>query len=347
MMSFDEILAQARVRGFPLVIAELGAKSAPLPEILSTAKLACEAGADMVKFQTFNADNVTTEDAVFRGSDGSEVSQKDYFRRYQFSPEEHHQLIEGCRRANIPWFSTPSSPADVDLLEMFEPTCYKTGSDDLTNLILLRAIARTSKPVLLSTGMSDIEQVERAVATVLAAGGRIGAVLHCVTSYPSRPEDANLRAIQTMRDRLGFPIGLSDHTVNAWTSVLATTLGAEVIEKHFTPDHALKWPDDEVCLDPAEWRDMIEQLRMVPAALGNGIKRIQESEIKWHDAARKSLFATRDLSPGTIISEKDLKVLRPLIGIPVEDVDKLVGCEVRIPVAKGDPITWAKVTQHN
>jgi len=347
MTQFDEMLAQARTRGFPLIIAELGAKFGPVRQIVSVANQARDAGADMVKFQTYNAEELTTDDAVFRRSDGSEVSQKEYFRQYQFTADEHRELIEECRLAGIPWFSTPSSPADVEFLEKFEPACYKVGSDDLTNLILLRAIARTGRPVLLSTGMSDIDQVERAVTAVLVEGGRIGAVLHCVTSYPCRLEDANLRAIQTMRNRFNVPIGLSDHTTSAWTSILATALGAAVIEKHFTPDHALKLPDDEVCLDPSEWRNMVDQVKLVPATLGDGIKRVRETEIKWRDVARKSLFAVRDLPPGTIIGEPDLKVLRPLVGIPVEDLDDLVGSEVRIAIAKGDPITWGQVRRRN
>ena len=336
----EDLLGRARQRGYPLIIAELGAKYAPVPDILKAASLARDAGADVVKFQSFTAEAVATPGASFLDKDGNDIPQTEFFRRYQLNHEDHRALVEGCQSYGIPWFSTPSCPGDVELLERFSPICYKTGSDDLTNLLLLRAIARTRRSVILSTGMSTLHEVERAVDTVVAAGGRVAAVLHCVTSYPSPVEEANLRAIETLRTHLKLPIGLSDHTQGAYTSVLATMLGAEVIEKHFTPDHALKLPDDEVSLDPREWKYLVDQVALVPKALGDGIKRVQNAELKWHRVARKSLFASRDIAAGSSISEADLMVLRPLLGIPAEEIDSVVGRSVARRVLKGEPLHW-------
>lgn len=335
-----DLLARARARGYPVIIAELGAKYLPVPGMLRAAALARESGADVVKIQSFMAETIATPGASFRDKDGNEISQKEYFRRYQLDDADHAALVEGFRSQGIPWFSTPSSPADVDRLERHSPVCYKTGSDDLTNVRLLRAIARTRRPVILSTGMSTLGEIERAVETVGSAGGSVAAVLHCVTAYPSRVEDANLRVIQTLRERLALPIGLSDHTAGAYTSVLATLLGAEVIEKHFTPDHALALPDDEVSLDPAEWADLVTQVALVPKALGDGVKRVQEAEQKWRREARKSLFAARDLAAGAILAEADLLVMRPLSGIPAEEIDRVVGRKLSRPVATGEPLQW-------
>jgi N,N'-diacetyllegionaminate synthase len=333
------LTASARDRGYPLVVAEIGAKYAALEVLTGAISAARRCGVDLVKFQSFTADAIATPEARMRTPEGRDVSQREFFKQYELSRSDHEALIGFCRHIGIGWFSTPSSRADVDLLEQFAPICYKTGSDDLTNLPLLRYIAQTGRPMVVSTGMSTMAEVEKAVETIRGAGNSAIVLLHCVVSYPSRPEDANLRAIGTLRERFGLPVGLSDHTTDEYTSVLAAAMGAEMIEKHFTPDHALKLQDDEASLDPEAMARLVQRVALVPKALGDGVKRVQDAEKTWRAAARKSLFAARDIAAGEPIRMEDLVVLRPAVGIGADDIEKVLGRRTRRAMRTGDPFT--------
>ncbi len=324
----------------PLIIAEIGAKYADMATLKKMVKAAQEAGADMVKFQTYRAETNATPGSYFTFEDGSRVSQFDFFKGYELSREDHGELDAYCRELGIDWISTPSHPEDVELLESFDPVAYKTGSDDLTNLPFLEYLAKKQRPLIVSTGMCTLAEVEKAVQTVLATGNEQLILLHCVVSYPAKAEDANLRVIETLQKAFGLPVGLSDHTQDEFTSVLATQMGAVVIEKHFTLDHALKLPDHEAALDTAQFRTLVERVRLTPQALGDGVKRILPTEEKWRKAARKSLYSARDISAGEIISEQDILIRRPSDGIHPHHLPLVAGRRAGQDIAKDTLLSW-------
>lgn len=327
----------------PVIIAELGAKYADLDVMKRMIQSAKECGADLVKFQTYRADTIAMPGSFFTFEDGSKVLQYDYFKTYELTAEDHAELDAYCRNIDIGWISTPSHPTDVDLLETFDPPAYKTGSDDLTNLPLLRYIAEKQRPMLVSTGMCSLSEIEKAVETILSTGNQQLILLHCVVSYPAQAEDANLRVIETLRKAFNLPVGLSDHTRDEFTSVLSVQLGAAVIEKHFTLDHALQLPDHEASLDPTEFKRLVDRVRLVPLALGNGVKTILPTEQKWRVAARKSLFTTRDIRQGEVIQEMDLTLRRPSDGLHPHLLEVVVGRQARCDIPANTLLAWEMV----
>jgi sialic acid synthase SpsE len=296
---------------------------------------AAAAGVDFVKFQTYRAETIATPGATFTFDDGRVVSQFDFFKAHELSRQDHDALDACCRSTGIGWFSTPSHVSDVELLEAYDPPAYKTGSDDLTNLPFLCELARTGRPMIVSTGMCTLGEIEKAVEAIAGTGNERLVLLHCVVSYPSRIEDANLKMIETLKRAFGKPVGLSDHTGDEFTSVLATAMGICMIEKHFTLDHDLSQPDHEAALDPKQFARLVEQVRLVPKALGTGVKTIQETEVKWRKAARKSIFANRAIPAGAVISVDDLVIRRPSDGLHPHFVDVVVGAKARRDIPAG------------
>jgi N,N'-diacetyllegionaminate synthase len=327
----------------PLIIAEIGAKYADIDTLKRMVTVARDVGADMVKFQTYRAETISTPGNFFTFEDGSKVPQFEFFKKYELNREDHEILDAHCKALGIDWISTPSHPEDVDLLESFDPLAYKTGSDDLTNLPFLKHIAERGRPMLVSTGMCTLNEIRKAVETILATGNDQLVLLHCVVSYPSQPEDANIRVIETLGKEFGLPIGLSDHTTDEFTSVLAIALGAVVIEKHFCMDRSLGLPDAQAALDTEEFRHLVERVRLAPKALGNGIKTIAPTEEKWRAASRKSLFSTRPIAAGKIIEADDIAIRRPSDGIHPHELEKMVGRTARQDIAENTLLTWDMV----
>lgn len=327
----------------PVIIAEIGAKYADMPVMKDMVRAAQGAGADMVKFQTFRAETISTPGATFTFEDGSRVSQYDWFKKYELSEADHEELIALCDELGLAWMSTPSHPDDVELLERYAPVAHKTGSDDLTNTRFLRRIAETGRPMVVSTGMCTLSEIEKAVEAIFSTGNTDLVLLHCVVSYPARAEDANLRVIETLRSAFGVPVGLSDHTTDEFTSVLATQMGACVIEKHLTLDHALKLPDHQASLDPAVFKLLVDRVRLVDKALGNGTKRILPTEEKWRKAARKSLFSARAIAAGETIADADVLIRRPAEGIHPHCLEMVVGRVARADIPANTLLTWDMV----
>lgn len=330
-------------RQSPLIIAEIGANYGGINTVKQMVRSAAECGADMVKFQTYQAETIAQPECYFTMEDGSQISQYDFFKKNELSSTDHDELQALCHEISIPWCSTPSHLTDLDFLERFDLPCYKTGSDDLTNTQFLKRIAERGKPMLVSTGMCTIGEIESAVEAIFSTGNRQLILLHCVVSYPSRIEDANLRVIESLKKAFGVPVGLSDHTEDEFTSILATQLGAVIIEKHFTLDHALNLPDHEASLDPVAFKRLVKQVRMVPFALGDGVKRIQDTEEKWRKAARKSLFASVDINIGTTITEEHISVRRPSHGIHPKYLSIIAGRQARLFIPAGTLIQWNMV----
>lgn len=325
------------------IIAEVGYNFENIEQAKKSIDEAVKAGADAVKFQTFRADTITTKDIMFPEEAGG-GSQYEEFKKYELSEEAHHELFDYAKTKGIIAFSTPSHRSDVELLEKLNVPLYKVGSDDLTNLPFLEYIAKKGKPMIVSTGMATLEEVDRAVSTILATGNDNLVLLHCVSNYPAyNLETVNLKAIQTMEQVFQLPIGFSDHTTSLSIPVAAVALGAVMIERHFTIDKNLPVPDASFSTDPEELKQIITGIREVEKAMGNGVKQPADTEWKMRSDARKSIIAIRDIKAGTIITEDMIDIKRPSFGLEPQFLDIVIGRKAQVNIKKDEPITWDKI----
>jgi N,N'-diacetyllegionaminate synthase len=327
------------------IIAEAGVNhNGDLAMALELIDVAAEARADAIKFQTFDADRLATADAPKARyqleTTGSEESQHAMLRRLQLSGADHAALIGRCALRGIIFLSTPFDEESADLLASLDVPAFKTPSGELTNLPFLAHVARLGKPVIASTGMATISEVEAAVDTLHGNGCRDLALLHCVSDYPALAADANLRAMETLHRAFAVPVGYSDHTEGRAVSLAAVALGASVIEKHFTLDRNLPGPDHRASLEPEELRRLIAEIRDVEAAMGDGRKVPAASERSTADVARKSLVAARDIEAGALITSELLTALRPGTGLSPALLPLVVGRRANVDVDKGTAIAW-------
>jgi N-acetylneuraminate synthase len=293
---------------------------------------AAEAGADLVKFQTFIAANIISRSApkaeYQKGATDPEESQQDMVRKLELTRENHVELIAECTNQGIGFFSTAFDKDSVDLLEELGGTkIVKVPSGELTNLPYLRYLTRHGKHVLLSTGMANLGEIEAAIDVVEQSGTPRDniTVLHCTTEYPTPMEDVNLRAMVNIGKAFGVSVGYSDHTPGIEVPIAAVALGATVIEKHFTLDRTLPGPDHRASLEPDELKAMVQGIRNIEMALGDGIKRPSPSELKNKPLARKSLVAARPIKAGEAFSEDNLMAKRPGTGISPMQWDVVIG----------------------
>ena len=315
-----------------LIIAEAGVNhNGDLSLARQLIDVAAEAGADMVKFQTFNADRLVTVQAKKADyqiqATGADESQHAMIRRLELTREMHEALIAHCKLRGIQFFSTGFDLESIDMLVGLGLDCFKIPSGEITNLPYLRHVGRYGKPIILSTGMATLGEIEAALEVLEQAGTlreRI-TVLHCNTEYPTLMADVNLRAMLTIRDAFGVAVGYSDHTRGIEVAIAAVALGATVIEKHFTLDRNLPGPDHKASLEPDELKAMVVAIRNIEQALGNGIKLPSASEAKNKATARKSLVAACAISAGEVFSETNLAVKRPGTGLSPMHWDEVLG----------------------
>lgn len=305
--------------------------------------VAVEAHADAVKFQTFNAERVVTADApkaeYQERTTGSAESQYEMLRRLELSETAHRELFQYCFSKGIPFLSTPFDEHSADFLDELGVKAFKIPSGEITNFPLLEHIARKQKPIIMSTGMSTLDEVRAAVNVISEAGNRDLTLLHCVSDYPANPIDVNLKAMQTMGSSFGFPVGYSDHTLGIDVALAAVALGATVIEKHFTLDRALSGPDHLASLEPAELIALVKGIRNVEAALGHGRKEPAASEANTAAVARRSLVAARTIQAGSLLTAEMVIIRRPGTGLPPSMLPRLVGHSVRQDIPAGALIT--------
>lgn len=303
---------------------------------------AADAGADAAKFQTFRPDLVTSERARLaeyqaRGAAGS--TQRQLIEGLVLPEGAWKELAAHASERGLAFVSTAFDLPSLDLVTELGVPFFKVGSGDLTNLPFLREVAARGRPVLVSTGMATMEEVEDAVEAVAEAP--LIVLLHCVSSYPAPSAEANLLAIRTMRERFRVPVGWSDHTIGVVTALGAVALGASVLEKHLTLDPHLPGPDHAASADPEDLAEYVRLVRELEAALGDGAKRPMPAEQDVREVARRSWHAARDLPVGTVLREGDVVALRPASGIPPSVL--IVGRRVVRPLAAGDPITASDV----
>lgn len=326
-----------------LVIAEAGVNhNGDLDLARRLVDMAAEAGADAVKFQTFKTERLVTSGApkaeYQRRHTSATESQFDMLRRLELTSDAHRELQARCRARNVLFLSTPFDEGSADFLESLDVPAFKIPSGEITNLSFLAHVARKRRPMIVSTGMARLDEVEAAVRTIREAGNPDIVLLHCVSNYPAVPGDINLRAMHTMAAAFGLPVGYSDHTEGIEVALAAVALGACVVEKHLTLDRALPGPDHQASLEPGEMKTMVRGIRIVQEALGHGRKEPAASEAATAQVARRSLVAARDLAAGTVLAEGDIAVRRPGTGLPPARRANLVGRAVCVDVKAGTPL---------
>ncbi len=340
-MSMIDIAGRLVGPGYPcLVIAEAGVNhNGRLDLARQLVDVAVQAGADAVKFQTFTAETLATvsapkaryqADAV--GVDGS---QYEMLQKLELSSDDHADLAAYCRTKGILFLSSPFDEASADLLQTLGIPAFKIPSGEITNLPLLAHIARKGKPLLISTGMASLGEVEAAVGAVEAAGNKAMALLHCVSAYPADPASVNLRAMGTLAKAFGLPVGYSDHTLGIEVALAAVALGACVIEKHFTLDRRLPGPDHAASAEPHELAALVKGIRTIEAALGDGRKVPAAAEAETAAVARKSLVAVQPIPAGTVLTQELIAARRPGTGLPPAMLPYVLGRRTRCDISPG------------
>jgi N-acetylneuraminate synthase len=331
----------------PYVVAELSANhGGSLPRALAVLEAAKNAGADAIKLQTYTADTITID------HDGPEFRIHgglwDGRRLYELYEEAHTPwdwhaaLFAKGRELGIPVFSTPFDGSAVDFLEGFDPPVYKIASFEMIDLPLVRRVAMTGKPVIISTGMASPEEIAESVEAFRAAGGRDLVLLHCVSGYPTPVEQSNLRRIPELAAEFGCPIGLSDHTLGVEVAIASVALGACLIEKHFTLRRADGGPDSTFSLEPDELRALVHGAKAAFEALGTGAPARSDVE-KANKVFRRSIYIVRDIGAGEPFTDKNIRIIRPGYGLAPRELPKVIGRKARRALARGTALTWDAV----
>lgn len=328
------------------IIAEIGVnhngKIDLAKKLIDKAK---EVGADAVKFQTFKAEDLVIKKAK---------TEYEMLKKLEIKEKDFGELKKYCDKKNIIFLSTPHTNEAIDFLEPLVPA-YKVGSGDLTNLPFLKKVAQKKKPIILSTGMATLKETEEAVETILPINKEL-ILLHCTTNYPCPPEEVNLTAMETMEKRFNLAVGYSDHTEGIQVALDAVILGARIIERHFTLDKNLIGPDHKASLEPKELKEMITEIRNIEKArggektkyffirkseaLGDGIKKPVQSELKIGKIVRKSIIAADDIKKGTEIKESMLVIKRPGTGIQPKYLNKIIGKKAKKNIKKDSLIKF-------
>lgn len=309
--------------------------------------VAKDAEADAVKFQAFKAENVVTKYAekarYQKETTGPNKSQYNMVKRLELKGEEFRELYNYAKKNNIIFLSSAFDKESVDLLDDLGVPAFKVPSGEITNFPLLRYIAEKKKPIILSTGMSTIGEIEEALEVIMEKGVEDIVLLHCVTSYPAKIEDVNLRVIEALRRRFKLPVGFSDHTLGITIPIAAAALGAVLVEKHFTLDRTLPGPDHRASLEPNELKDMIRAIRDVEKALGDGIKKPTKDEERIKKVVRRSIVARMRIPKGTVITEDMLDLKRPGVGIEPKYLNEIIGKRAKKDIKPDELITFDKL----
>ncbi len=336
------------------IIAEAGVNhNGDLDRALAMVDVARAAGADAIKFQSFTADKLASpsaEKADYQKRETGDGDQHAMLKALEMSDEMHRRLIARCEAVGIEFMSTPFDEDAADLLVDLGMGRIKVPSGEIVSHPFLRHLAAKDLPLILSSGMATLDEIVEALAVIAATRLTCGlaapmaervTVLHCTSNYPAEPEELNLRAMATIAEATGLPVGYSDHSLGIAVSPAAVAMGARVIEKHFTLDRSLPGPDHRASLEPAELEAMIGQIRTVERALGSPEKRPSESELKVRAVARRSVAARTALGAGQVLTAGDLTLLRPGTGIAPRDMESLIGRRLTAPMAAGDLFDWS------
>jgi len=327
------------------IIAELSANhNQSFERAEQIVRRASETGVDAIKLQTYTPDTITLE------------SDKDFFKVSKGTLWEGRTLFDLYKEAYTPWewqpklkslaedlgmacFSSPFDYTSVDFLEKMEVPAYKIASAELVDLPLIEYVCKTKKPVIMSTGMASLTEIERAVHTAIKSGCKELALLKCTSAYPAPAEEMNLRTLQDLASRFNLPVGLSDHTLGLTSAVVSVALGASIIEKHFTLDRKEGGPDAAFSLEPAEMKALVEAVRTTEKSMGTVSYEVTEKE-KLNRPFRRSLFAVEDIEKGERMTEKNFRSIRPAQGIAPRFLSEIMGKKARVRIEKGTPLEW-------
>jgi len=328
----------------PYVIAELSANhNGVLQKALDTISEAKKCGADAIKLQTYSADTMTIdcdrEEFYICGGLWDGYKLYDLYQEAQTPFDWHKAMFDHARKVGITCFSTPFDETAVDLLEDLNTPAYKVASFEATDLPLIKYVAATKKPLIMSTGMANFEEIAEMITTAREAGCNDLVLLHCISSYPAPIEQSNLLTIPDMRKRLGVQIGLSDHTISNTASVVSVALGATLIEKHFILDRSEKGPDSDFSIEPDELKALCNDTKEAWSALGDaGYERkpAEEANVKF----RRSVYFVKDMKAGEIITKAHIRRIRPGFGLPPKFEQQLIGKEVKDDIKIGTATNW-------
>ena len=316
---------------------------------IGTAELLVEAasaaGADAVKFQTFRAASLVSRNAPkaqYQTESGDrEESHLEMLHRLELSHDDHRHLSTYAAQQGILFLSTPFDEASADLLSGLDVPLFKIGSGELTNPGLLRHVAGKNKPVVLSTGMAYLAEVQQAVRVLRSGGCSELVLLHCTSNYPTALADCNLRAMHVLRDACNVPVGYSDHTQGFEAALGAVALGAVVLEKHLTLDKHMAGPDHAASTEPEEFKTLVESVRRLEQALGAESKHPVPAEFPVRAVTRRSIVVALDLPAGAALESRHLSIKRPGTGIPAEDIERVLGRRLTRPIAADEILQWA------
>ncbi|MBU7006382.1 pseudaminic acid synthase [Phosphitispora fastidiosa] len=330
------------------IIAEAGSNhDRDLGQAKRLIDAAVEAGADAVKFQTFTADKIaanTSHEIMKLGNEYEGVpTLYELYKGLELPREWQAELMEYALSKGIIFLTTPFDYDAVELMEKLDVPAYKIASFELVDLPFLNYIGKKGKPVILSTGMASLGEIEEALEAVYAAGNRQAALLHCGISYPMPLGDVNLAVMDTLKTAFQVPVGYSDHTLGITVPIAAAARGARVIEKHFTIDNSLKGPDHKFALNPGELKAMVKGIREAEMCVGSPVKRLAESEKIHHQRGRRSIFAATDIPIGAEITREMLAILRPGVGLHPRYLDTVIGRKAAVDIKTNEPITWDKI----
>ncbi len=326
------------------IIAEAGSNhNRDLEQAKKLIEIAAESEADAVKFQTYSAETMYSKKTVTPDYLEGKIEQKSVWqliKDIELPREWQGELADFAKSHGLIFLSTPFDYQAIKELEELNVLAYKVASFEIVDLQFLKEIAKTKKPIILSTGMASMGDIEDAVNAIKEIGDIDIALLHCAINYPPPIEDLNLRVIKTLAKAFQVPVGFSDHTMSTYLPSICVTLGACIIEKHYTVSRSLKGPDHKFALEPKELKLMIKNIRETETALGSSIKKIAESEKNLYKLARRSVIAAKKIPAGKVIEKSDLIIKRPGYGIPPKFLDIIVGREARKDIDEDDIITW-------
>ena len=330
------------------IIAEAGSNhNRDLNQAKKLIDVAAEAGADAVKFQTFTAEQIaanTSHEIMKLGNEYEGVPTLYHlYKGLELPREWQKELMEYSEEKGIIFLTTPFDYQAVEEIEKLGIPAYKIASFEIVDLPFLRYVAKKGKPVILSTGMASLGEIEEALEVIYFTGNRQVALLHCGISYPMPLGDVNLAVMDTIHTAFQVPIGYSDHSLGITVPIAAVARGAKIIEKHFTLDKNLKGPDHKFALNPDELKAMVRGIREVERCIGSSVKRLADSEMIHYQRGRRSIFAATDISCGTEIKKEMLAVLRPGVGLHPRYLELVVGRKATTDIKKHEPITWDKV----
>lgn len=328
----------------PYIVAELSANhNGDLDLALKTIEEAKACGADAIKLQTYSADTMTIncDKPDFQITEGPWAGNNLYelYQQAQTPFDWHEAMFNKARELGLTCFSTPFDETAVDLLESLDAPAYKVASFEMTDLPLIERVAKTGKPMIISTGMASFDEIKEAVSTAKNAGCEELIVLHCISGYPVPYEQSNLRTINALEREFDVVVGLSDHTLGTSTSVASIALGASFIEKHFILDRNMKGPDSHFSIEPNELRALCKDTHNAWLAMGKE-NFSQTPEEQQNQRFRRSIYITADIKAGDTISEENIRRIRPGFGLPPKHFNEVLGKKIKVSATKGTPLKW-------